>query len=97
MNESIHNEQNLGPDKDIIKSCVHSSLPLQAKETSNKPTQTDNSSAKGKKVRRKNESTRLGALLPDDIWLTNHMTCSRMSAKEYNSRCKNHRRKKNYS
>ena len=44
VNESTYKEQILGPAKDLIKSCALSSLPSQAKETSNKPPQPGNSS-----------------------------------------------------
>ena len=50
--------------------------------------QSDNSSLKVKKQKRKKEHIRPGALLPDDIRLNNHMVCSRMSSEEYNSCCK---------
>ena len=89
--ESTHEERGLKHDKEITESCASSPLPSQAKETSNKPPQNDNSSRKGIKVK-KLESIRLGAILPDNIWLSNHMTCSRMSTKEYNTRCKSLRK-----
>ena len=44
VNESTYEEQISGPAEDLIKSGACSSLPLQAKETSNKPPQTSNSS-----------------------------------------------------
>ena len=67
-------------EMDIIKSCARidtSDISLKIK-----------SNSKTAKKARKLEITRPGALLPDNIWLSNHMSCTRMSANEYNSRCK---------
>ena len=86
-NESIFKDQTLATDNIIIESCARSPFPVQANETSDKSPQTDNSSRKGMKIKRKLESIQLGAILPDNIWLSNHMTCSRMSAEKYNSHC----------
>ena len=47
-----------------------------------------NNSVKVKRHRRKKENIRPNALLPDTIRLNNHMVYSRMSSKEFNSRCK---------
>ena len=80
------------PIKDITKSRAQILSPTQAKVTSEKPSQRDNDSPKVKKLKRKKENIRPGALLPDDIWLNNHMTYSRMSAKEYKAHCKNLRK-----
>ena len=91
-NESIFKDQTLATDNIIIESCARSPFPVQANETSDKSPQTDNSSRKGMKVKKKLESIRLGAILPDNIWLSNHMTCSCMSAEEYNSCCKSLRK-----
>ena len=90
--ETIFKDKKLATDNVIIESCARSPFPVQANETSDKSPQTDNSSRKGMKIKRKLESIRLGAILPDNIWLSNHMTCSRMSAEEYNSRCKSLRK-----
>ena len=65
---------------DIIDSCAHT-------DTSNISLKIKSNSKAAKKARRI-EVTRPGALLPDNIWLSNHMSCTRMSATEYNSRCK---------
>jgi hypothetical protein len=72
VNESIYKDQDLVPDNDIIESGARSSFPVQANETSNKSLQTGNSSRKGMKIKRKQESIQLSAILPDDIWITNH-------------------------
>ena len=49
----------------------------------------DSSIKKSKKKRKKKlEMTRPGAILPDDIWLSNHTIGYSMSTKEYNSQCK---------
>ena len=40
-----------------------------------------------KRFRRKKEHIRPGAILPDTLRISNHITCSCMSSKEYNSRC----------
>ena len=66
--EYTHEENGLKHANEITESCASSPLPSQAKETSNKPPQTDNSSREGMKVK-KLESIRLDAILPDNIWL----------------------------
>ena len=53
INSSNIEKQNSGHAEDLIKLCAISPLPSQAKETSNKPPQTSNSSIKGKKVKKK--------------------------------------------
>ena len=93
MKESTNEEQNPGHAEDLIKLSASSPLSSQAKETSDKSPQTDIKSVKVKRFKRKKEHIRLGALLPDDIRLSNHMTCSRMSTKEYNSHWKYLRKK----
>ena len=58
-------------------------------EISDKPLSTDVVTKKSKRVRRKPEVTRHGALLPDIIRIGNHVITSRMSNDEFNSKCKN--------
>ena len=67
QNESIFKDQILANDNIIIESCARSPFPVQANETSDKSPQTDNSSRKGMKTKRKLDSIRLGAILPDII------------------------------
>ena len=89
--ESTHEEKGLKHDNEIMVSCASSPLPSQANEISNNTPQNANCSRKGIKVKRL-EITRIGAILPDNIWLSNHMTCTRMSSKEYNAGCKSLRK-----
>merc|ERR1712015_476716 len=46
---------------------------------------------------KKLEIIRKGALLPDNIWLSNHMPCTRMSNKEYDANCKSLKKICNFS
>ena len=80
--------QNLSKhDNDITKSCASNTPASQADVTSDISPQPDKQSRKGIKVK-KFENIRPGAVMPDNIWLSNHMTCSCMSTEEYNNRCK---------
>ena len=53
VNEST--TENSGHAEDLIKLCASIPLPSQAKETSNKPPQTGNSSVKVKRIKRKKD------------------------------------------
>ena len=64
-------------DKEKTTSSVPVSSPPQANVKSNKR-------LKQKRL----ETVREGALMPDNIWLSNHMPNTRMSDKEYEANCK---------
>ena len=72
-------------------SCASSPLAPQANVTSDKTKQKGKRSKRGLKVK-KLEITRNGAILPDNIWLSNHMTSTRISKKEYSDRCESLRK-----
>ena len=65
--------------------------PPQANVTSDKTKQKGKRSKRGLKVK-KLEVTRNGAILPDNISLSNHMTSTRISKKEYSDRCESLRK-----
>ena len=48
---------------------------------------TETSMKRPKRIKRKNEFIRPGAILPDDIRLGNYIKSSRMSSKKFNSQC----------
>jgi hypothetical protein len=56
--------------------------------TANTPSQTKFTSKKSSKKQRL-EIIRKGSLLPDDIWLSNHMPCNQLSNEEFNANCRN--------
>ena len=74
-------------EKEITIACAPNHVSSQANATSNIKQQISSRSKKGTKMKRL-EITRNGAMLPDNIWLSNHMSCNRMSKKEYDANCK---------
>ena len=79
-------ENSLTYGKEKMISWATSPSSLQAHVTSNKSKDKRSCSKKGLKVK-KLEVIRTGAILPDNIWLSNHMSNTRMSKEEYNNRC----------
>ena len=79
-------ENNLTIDTEKTISWAVSQSSLQAHVTSNKPKDNRNCSKKALKIK-KLEVIRKGAILPDNIWLSNHMSNTRMSKEEYDNRC----------
>ena len=65
-------------DNDMTKSCASNTPASQANVTSSISPQPVKQSRKGIKIK-KFENIRPGAVMPDNIWLSNHMSCSRMS------------------
>ena len=89
--ESTHEEKCLKHDEEKMIPCTSIPLPPQANVTSQKSKHQENRSKRGSKVK-KLEVIRKGAILPDNIWLSNHMSSTHMSKKEYNDRCESLRK-----
>ena len=79
-------ENNLTLDTEKTISWAVSQSSLQAHVTSNKPKDNRSCSKKALKIK-KLEVIRKGAILPDNIWLSNHMSNTCMSKEDYNNRC----------
>ena len=75
--EYIDNDSKVKTEKERTITWLPVSSPSQAKVTSEKYIK-----------KRKVETVREGALLPDNIWLSNHMPCNRLSNAEFNANCK---------